>query len=316
MAQKQKRPNKPSLTVVEDKSDIQRYKTWFSLDKATGGGYPLFTFDEWSGFPMTGKSSVCTALAGMVNPKGTVLVTPFENYSTEYIQRGLQAVGFQGKLIIVSNKKAGKPRRPEDMLDEMCDSLADETISAVIWDSIGATPTTPILEGSVGDANMGKPATMVKFTIMKCNWLMSGRTSPVKTFATNHCHPNFGTQGYSTSGGMAVRYNTGVRVRLSRMSDDLRNECFFVQGRIDRLKFVNMDESEENNFWFAVSPKTHGFHPGLTALLDCEKFGLVERENGTIKHGNKSYGRLNAMCEKADDDSVFAPFFELLKEVK
>lgn len=310
---RQKKQTAPTtkIEVIEDKQEVARMKTWYSLDRATGGGLPLFTFDEVSGWPMTGKSSMVTALAGMINPKGTVLYAPFEPYSSEYIQRGLLSVGFSGRLIVVSNVSKNKPRRPEEVLDEMCDSLANEDVSAVIWDSIGATPTTAVLEGSVGDSNMGKPAIMIKFAIQKCNWHLSERKTPAKAFATNHCHVSFGSKGTTTNGGMAVMYNTGVRIRLSRLQDDLKNEVFFVQGRVDRLKFKPQSELEEN-FWMAISPHTGGFHRGLTAVIDCEKYGLVERDNGVIKKGNKSFGRLSAMCDKAEDESVFAPFMEML----
>lgn len=313
MPRTKKNPN-PKIEVVEDKQEVATMKTWYSLDKAVGGGLSLFTLDEVSGWPMTGKSSICTALAGKVNPKGTIVYCSFEQYSSEYIQRGLAAVGFQGKLKIVGTVEKGKPRRPEDMLDEMCDSLKDEDVSCTIWDSIGATPSTAVIENSVGDANM-KMAITTKFAIMKQNYWLARRQTPAKAFFTNHVHVMFGTKGTSTNGGMAVMYNTGNRLRMSKV-EELDNETIVVQGRIDRLKFKPKDAEFAENFWCVIAPKVCGWHPGLTAVIDCEKYGLVERDNGVIKKGKKSWGRLNTMVKKAATDPFFEDFHELLREAK
>lgn len=305
---------KTEIEVVETLPEIERLKTWYSLDKATGGGLSMYTLDEISGWPMTGKSSVSVALAGMVNPKGTVLYCPFEPYSSEYIRRGLDAVGFQGKLVVVSQVENKKPRSPEKRLDEMCDSLANDDVTAVIWDSVGATPSTAVIEGSVGDANM-KVAIMIKFAIQKINVHLSRRQSPAKAFMTNHCHVMFGSHGTSTNGGMAVMYNTGNRIRLSKV-EELDNETIVVQGRMDRIKFKRKDEELAENFWCVIAPKICGWHPGLTAVIDCEKYGMATRENGTIKVGNKSYGRLNQMVKRPADDKFFEPFYEKLRNAK
>lgn len=306
-----KKTNPKAIEVVEDKQEVEKFSTWYSLDKAVGGGLSLYTVDELSGWPSTGKSSICTALAGMINPKGTVLYCSFEPYSSEYIQRGLAAVNFQGKLEIVSNKEKGKPRSPEKMLDEMCNSLQNEEVSCTIWDSIGATPSTAVVEGSVGDANM-KMSITTKFAIMKLNYWLARRATPAKAFFTNHVHTMFGTHGTSTNGGMAVQYNTGNRLRMSKV-EELDNETLVVQGRIDRLKFKPKDADFAENFWCVIAPKVCGWHPGLTAVIDCEKYGLVERDNGVIKKGKKSWGRLNGMVKKSANDSFFDDFHELLR---
>lgn len=290
-------------------------KTWYSLDKALGGGFMPYTFNELSGWPATGKSSICTGLAGLFNPTGTVVYCPFEDYTQDYIERGLKAVGWHGKLEVVNNLDGKKDRTPEQMLDELCDAPLREDVTAIIWDSIGNTPITAELEGSVAEAHMGGRARTIKFVISKIGWRLRQRVqtgNPCIAFATNHVHSIMGSRGTVTSGGMAVLYNTGTRLRLSKV-EEFNNEVITVEGRVDRLKFKPGVELAEK-FWAVISPKTHGFHPGLTALYDCEKYGLCTRENGTIKIGAKSFGRLNTLCDKANDDDLFKPFFELLKK--
>lgn len=310
------RPKKTAtkIKVVEDKQEVAVMPTWYSLDKAVGGGLSLYTLDEISGFPMTGKSSISTALAAMVNPKGTIIYCPFEPYSSEYIQRGLDAVNFAGTLKIVGQVDKGKPISPEKRLDEMCGSLKDEEVTAVIWDSVGATPSTAVLEGSVGDANM-KLAIMIKFAIMKMNLHLSQRQTPAKAFMTNHVHMMFGTHGTSTNGGMAVQYNTGNRLRMSKV-EELPDEAIVVQGRVDRIKFKPRNADLADNFWCVVAPKVCGWHPGLTAVIDCEKYGLATRDMGTVKIGKTSYGKLSAMVKRDPHDKFFDPFYEALRNAK
>ena len=91
------------------------------------------------------------------------------------------------------------------------------------------------------------------------------------------------------------------------------DDAIVVQGRLDRIKFKDKNVQVEENFWCVVAPKVCGFHPGLTAVIDCEKYGLASRDNGVIRIGKTSFGRLNQMVKKEGRDPFFKPFHDLLR---
>lgn len=309
--------NKGGIRFASTVLDIERVKTkLWSLDRAIGGGFPLRTIMEVSGFEGVGKSTFCDYLLG-INGGPAIAILPFESYDPQYLVASLRMTGWQGEIREVQPlDDKGKVRDDEAMLDALAEAMMDDNVKAGLLDSVGAISPVAEEEGSVREANMGRRARIMGPFMRKVERaLLRHRKTPALMLLTNHSHPNIGVPGVNTSGGKAVKFHSATCVRLNSL-ENYDDGSKLIEGKVTKLRF--RPEGTPHNATFNVFLKAgSGVHIGLTAVQDCINFGLAESKQGRVDLNGKGYGFLSKMIyEKADDQELFAPFIAALANYK
>lgn len=298
------------IVIETDNPDIERRETGlFSLDRALGGGLPLRSFLEISGWEGSGKSTLAYYLLGTAGgPDGAIGIHDNEGFDPHYAGRAASRSDWGGrtlKIVPVVNKK-GEPLSEEESLDALADYLYDDDVTGILLDSIGGLSPVGEEEGSTADANMGKRAQITGRFLRRCVHRLRGTERPKVLIATNHIHQNIGGQGTSTSGGKAVHYLAATRLRLNSDKDE---GWWLVHGKVTKRRYHGVNPID--SFQFVLVPG-EGVHPGLTAVQDCVFLGLAESDR-VVKLGDKSYGYWKNIVEQRNSLD-FAPFHTALKD--
>lgn len=307
-----KKPAQSGITVENAHPDISRISTKsFSLDHAIGGGLPLRTVVEISGYEYSAKSTVAYHLCGVVREAGTVCIADFENLDAEYVARAMQASGFHGtlRLVPLTNDKH-KPLMSEDMLNLLSDYISEEEVQAALVDSVGAIYTISEEEGNVGEGRVGRRAQITADFLRKCVFRLRWKENPSIVILTNHVHEIIGGRGTITAGGKAVAYLSSTRMRLQA---DKKDDRWIINGKIGKIRFRG-NKPVSDVFQLVVVPG-EGVHLGLSAVQDCITYGLAKEER-TVSLDGKSYGYMSKIVAQRDDPELFAPFHAALETVE
>lgn len=302
---------------------VERVSTGiYSMDVALGDphtrqlGMPLRTYHEIYGDPHRGKSTLAYYLAAQV-PGSKVSLCPIEEVDPKYIQRCLDAGGFEGTLKLIEGQETKKGKKvfrlQEDMLQEMVnDVMYTETCRVGIWDSIGAFVPIAEMEGDITDAIMGIRAREVGKVATRMS-LITYKETPSVYFVVNHKHAVLGGRGHLTPGGKKLEYLAGVRVyiwnkEVIKTGDEIIG--YLVGGTCEKLRWGG----KGRQFQFIILPGM-GVSKDLSAMFDCFLYGLARREK-TVKIGDKSFGYISKIFEQARKGNVekFAPFHDELKK--
>ena len=299
-----------TIRIENEHPDIERVPTGlYSLDRALGGGLPLRTILEISGYEYSGKSTLAYYLCGCVNKAGMIGIADFEGLDTDYIVRAVGASGFHGtvRLVPLVNKK-NKPAASEEMLDIAADYLNDGA-SALLVDSIGAIYPVSEEEGNVGEGRVGRRAQIVAPFLRKCVFRLRWSETPAVVCITNHVHEIIGGRGTITAGGKAVAYLSQTRLRVGAEKKENR---WLINGRIAKLRFRGASDTEQ---FQAVVVPGEGVHIGLSAVADCIALGRASEER-TVSLNGKSYGYMSKIVENRNDPELFEPFHKALGELQ
>ena len=316
-----------SITFIGDnfQSTNRVLSGCYSLDWALGDslgnfGIPVRSVIEVYGAKNVGKSTFCFSLLGLIAKAlgKNISILDWEGQSRETIEGVLVNQGFVGQVNYLLNKG---DESSEDTLERFLEGLLDESQNVGLMDSIGAFRPTALLEGKIGDANMGVFAReMGQFAGKLINGQLRA-DEPGVVFLTNHVHPTIGgmVQGQITSGGEKKKYLAHVRIDLKRAflgtsTADL-GESFLLRGRIDSNRF---GYSKREFHVFMVGGE--GIHIGLTAMWDCIVSGLATlsakkiSESNTVSLDGQSMGKLGYIIKHRNDDpNFFVPFINALR---
>lgn len=296
-----------------------------SLDYALGDslgnmGIPVRSVFEVYGPKNVGKSTFCFSLLGMVAKylSKNVTILDWEGQSKETIEGVLTSQSFTSQVNYLLNKG---DESSEDTLERFLEELLDESQNVGMMDSIGAFRPTALLEGKIGDANMGVFAREMGQFSNKLIHSQLRSKEPGVVFLTNHVHPTIGgmVQGSVTSGGEKKKYLAHVRIDLKRAflgnsTADL-GETFLIRGRVDSNRF---GYSKREFHVFMIGGE--GIHVGLTAMWDCIVSGLATlsakkiSESNTVSMDGQSFGKLGHIIDHRNDNpDFFAPFINALR---
>jgi RecA/RadA recombinase len=314
-----------TITFTGDKfSSTQRVKTGFhSLDWALGDslgniGWPLKSVIEAYGPKNVGKTTFCVSLMGVVArelSKNTTILD-WEGQSKETIEGVLNAQGFSGNVNYLLNVG---DESSEDTLERFVGELLDDGQNIALVDSIGGFRPTALLEGKIGDANMGVFARETGQFVDKLVHVTNRSKAPGVIFMTNHIHPTIGSmmQGQDTSGGVKKKYLAHVRIDLKRAylgnSAADFGESWLLKGRIDSSRF---GYSKREFYVFMIGGE--GIHLGLSAVWDCviAKHATLSAksisESNTVAMEGQSYGKMGKLIRERADDDLFRPFINRL----
>jgi len=322
----------PEVTITGRYPTLSRIKTGlfsfdYSLSHQGNLGIPLRVITEIYGYTNSGKSTLSYFIAGKVGAEmgGSITDADLEmNDAKGYITQGVTMAGYKGnvRMVDITDEK-GKIRTHEKILMDMAKDLYTEEVSAVIWDSVGATQsmvqqaTLTDPKSEFGEAFMGKDAKLVGQVASALRTALLAKETPSIALAVNHVHQIIGGRGHITKGGERIKYLAGVRLMLwsgeAFYQDDNDPTSpalgFLVKGQVEKLRFGGRGRK----FQFYIVPG-YGVHTGVTAMFDAFDFGLAER-GSRVKLDGKSLGFLKKdLLEYAAEGKrrKFYPFEEVM----
>lgn len=242
----------------------------------------------------------------------------WEGQSKETIEGVLEAQGFYGAVHYMLNKGS---ESSEDTLERFIEEYSNDDQNVGLMDSIGAFRPTALMEGKIGDSNMGVFARETGQFANKLTYVTLRAKEPGICFLTNHVHPTIGSmvQGQTTTGGEKKKYLAHVRIDLKRAyignSAVDFGESYLLKGKIDSNRF---GYSKREFYVFIIGGQ--GIHVGLSALWDCVISGHATLSAKSIKDSvgvemdGVSYGKFRTIMKEKDNKEFFVPFINKLRE--
>lgn len=297
-----------------------------SLDWALGDhlgnvGYPTKSVTEVYGAKGTGKTTLCVSLMGIIASRlhKNITMLDWEGQSKETIDGVLSAQSFYGTVNYLLNKS---DESPEDTLERFVADIKDEEQNVALMDSLGAFTPSAMIEGKIGDANMGVMAREIGQFVSKVLYFVRQAEEPGAIFLTNHLHPKIGSMvtGQDTSGGEKKKFLSHIRIDVKRTyignSAVSFGESYLLKGHVDHNRFG----FDKRDFYVFILGG-QGIHAGLTALWDCvmKKIATLSAKSiglGTVvSMDGKSYGKIGTIIEHRNEDlEFFVPFMNALRE--
>lgn len=292
-----------------DTEDFARLDTGlWSFDRAIGGGLPLRTITEISGWEWSGKTTLSLYLSALVNEKGLIGYVDAEPLQDlEYVKRVHRAVGFHGTMRWAKQIEKNKRLTDDKRLEEIAKMLYEPDIAAIVLDSVGAIYPMSEEQGDIGEGRVGERGRIMADFLRKVQWRLNNIKPAAICLLTNHVHQIIGGRGTITSGGKAVHYYSATRLRLT--TDRSEEGMWIVEGKVAKRRHWGI-ESPPDSFQIVIVPG-EGVHPGLTAVMDAINLGVAKRER-TVSIGAKSFGYLKRIVEQRADDDLFKPFKQAL----
>lgn len=293
---------------------------WALADRLNNIGIPHRSTIEVYGGKNVGKSTLCFSLMGIVAKRlqKNITILDWEGQSKETIEGVLEAQEFFGSVNYMLNKGS---ESSEDTLERFVEALTDDGQNVAMMDSIGAFRPTALLEGKIGDSNMGVFAREMGQFVNKVTHITLRSEEPGVVFLTNHVHPTIGSmvQGQTTSGGEKKKYLAHVRIDLKRAyignSPVNFGESYLLRGKIDSNRF-----GFSGREFYVFIAAGEGIHAGLTALWDCVIAGHAElsaksiKESVVVSMDGVSYGKFRTIFQQRSNKEFFAPFINKLRE--
>jgi len=297
--------------IGEEKNTHRLITPWHTFNWAFENrkgeiGFPIRAICEISGFEGTGKSTFAYCLASHIASEvdGTIAFADIEeHFDSDFMRTVLENNGFSGSVHIVPGKTDG------DKVDELVKIMKGEEYPVGILDSIGAISPVSELEGKAEDANMGRRAKMVNAMSRRIIHAFAYKETPSVLLFTNHVHPNIGSLGFTTPGGVSKKYLTTTQIRLSK-KEKMDDGSFLIGGKVTKHSF-----GFEQRVFFLFNLAGWGIHPGLTAVYDCIMLDIAKKER-VVKLGDQSFGYMKDLIRDAEDLEMFEPFIKALKEYR
>jgi RecA/RadA recombinase len=293
---------------------------WSLRDRQDNVGIPVRSTVEVYGGKNVGKTTFCVSLMGILasQMQKDITLLDWEGQSRETVEGILDAHNFYGSVNYLLNKGT---ETSEDTLERFVEEISNDDQNIALMDSIGAFRPTALLEGKIGDSNMGVFARETGQFVNKLTHTSLRAKSPGVIFLTNHVHPTIGSmvQGQTTSGGEKKKYLAHIRIDLKRAyignSPVNFGESYLLRGKIDSNRF---GYSGKEFYVFIVGGE--GIHIGLTALWDCVIAGHATlsaksiKESVVVSMDGQSYGKFRTILAQRNDPEFFVPFINKLRE--
>lgn len=297
--------------VIGNPKPVLRVKTgYYSFDRACQNqakdiGFPVRGIIEIAGPTGCGKTTMALSLAGKIGSllERNIALADIEGFEPDLMTTIITNTGFAGELHLLEDET------DEALLDLLAKTVFSKDLPFCIGilDSIGAISPLSEKEGDLGEANMGKRARLLAQFSRKVNHLLLDSTESRAFFTINHLHPIMGARGLYSPGGETIKYISTVQMRI-KQCEQWEDGSYALEGQIRKNRFGFRDK----NFYLVVL-SGYGIHPGLTALYDGYKLGLVNRQR-TVKIKDQSFGYLKDIFEiaRTEDKDFFNPFYGVL----
>jgi RecA/RadA recombinase len=293
---------------------------WALADTLGNVGYPTKSVTEIYGAKGTGKTTLATSLMGMIAAKlqKDITLLDWEGQSKDTIEGILDAQKFFGTVDYLLNKG---DESPEDTLERFVEKIKKDNQNVALMDSLGAFTPSALINGKIGDANMGVMAREIGQFVSKVVHFSRMADEPGAIFLTNHLHPKIGSMmsGQDTSGGEKKKFLAHIRMDLKRCyignSAVDFGESYLLKGHIDHNRF---GFPKRDFYVFILGGQ--GIHVGMTALWDCVMAGHADLSAKSIKDSvgvsmdGTSFGKFRSILQEKNNPEFFVPFINKLRE--
>jgi len=244
-----------------------------SLDWALGiGGVPRGRVIEIFGSESSGKTTLALHILAESQKKGGVcaFIDAEHALDPEYAKR----VGVNINDLLISQPDSG-----EQALEIVETLVRSKEITVIVIDSVAAlTPKTEI-EGEMGDQQIGLQARLMSKALRKLSGIIS-KTGTTVVFL-NQTRMKIGVMfgdPTTTPGGMALKFYSSVRIRLTRIAQIKRKDEIIgsrVRAKVVKNKIAAPFRTVEFDIYY---------NEGISKLADIINIGL---KNNIIKrHGS------------------------------
>lgn len=186
-----------------------------ALDLATGiGGYPRGRITELSGFESTGKTTHALKLVARAQSLGLRCLF----LDTEWALDRKWATGLGVDVDALEVYRADSL----EIAGESCVAIADSgEFDVIVFDSVAGAPIEALLEGDIGDANMGKRAKIMSGFMPKLNGPV--KRNNVWMLFTNQLRSSMDIYKPDVApGGHALPFHASMRIHLSARPEKMQ----------------------------------------------------------------------------------------------
>ncbi len=246
-----------------------------SLDWALGvGGVPRGRVIEIFGAESSGKTTLALHILAEAQKKGGVcaFIDAEHALDPEYAKK----VGVNINDLLISQPDSG-----EQALEIVETLVRSKEISVIVIDSVAAlTPKTEI-EGEMGDQQIGLQARLMSKALRKLSAIIS-KTGTTVVFL-NQTRMKIGVMfgdPTTTPGGMALKFYSSVRIRLTRLAQ-IKRKDEIIGSRIRTKVVKNKVAAPFRTVEFDIY-----YNEGISKLADIINIGL---KNNIIKRRGSWY---------------------------
>ncbi|TFB08000.1 recombinase RecA [Candidatus Atribacteria bacterium MT.SAG.1] len=244
-----------------------------SLDWALGiGGVPRGRVIEIFGTESSGKTTLALHILAESQKKGGIcaFIDAEHALDPEYAKM----IGVNINDLLISQPDSG-----EQALEIVETLVRSKEISAIVIDSVAAlTPKTEI-EGEMGDQQIGLQARLMSKALRKLSAIIS-KTGTTVMFL-NQIRMKIGVMfgdPTTTPGGMALKFYSSVRIRLTRIAQ-IKRKDEIIGSRIKAKIVKNKTAAPFRTVEFDIY-----YNEGISKLADIINIGL--KNNIIKKHGS------------------------------
>jgi recombination protein RecA len=255
-----------------------------ALDQALGvGGIPLGRVVEIFGQEATGKTTLALHILAEAQQQGknTAFIDAEHALDLDYARK----IGIDVNKLIIA-----QPGSAEEALQIVETLVRSGTVGAIVVDSVAALAPQAEIEGEMGDQQIGLQARLMSRALRK----LSGITSKTKTVIIflNQTRMKIGIpfgNPETTSGGLALKFYSSVRINLRRRAALKRGEEI-VGGRIKAKVVKNKVAPPFKTVEFNIY-----YNRGISKEDDLIAFGLekgiLSRSGAWYNYGKEKLGQ-------------------------
>ena len=255
-----------------------------SLDTDLGvGGVPRGRVIEIFGVESTGKTTLALHILAEAQKKGGVgaFIDAENALDPEYAKK----VGVNVDDLLISQPDSG-----EQALQIVETLVRSKAVDVIVIDSVAALTPKAEIEGEIGDQHIGRQARLMSQALRMLSSVVSKtRTSIVFLNQTRMKIGIMFGDPTTTPGGMALKFYSSVRIRLTRIAQ-IKRKDEIVGSRI-RAKIVKNKVAAP----FRTAEFDIYYNEGISKLADLIntglKYGIIKKQGAWYEFETKKIGQ-------------------------
>jgi len=255
-----------------------------SLDSALGvGGVPKGRVIEIFGPESTGKTTLALHILAEAQKKGGVgaFIDAEHALDPEYAKK----IGVNIDNLLISQPDSG-----EQALQIVETLVRSKAVDVIVIDSVAALTPKAEIEGEIGDQHIGRQARLMSQALrMLSNIVSKTRTSIIFLNQTRMKIGIMFGNPETTPGGMALKFYSSVRIRLTRIAQ-IKRKDEIIGSRI-KAKIVKNKVAAP----FRIAEFDIYYNEGISKLADLINTGLnggiIKKKGSWYEFGTKKIGQ-------------------------
>ena len=256
----------------------------FSLDMALGvGGVPRGRVIEIFGSASTGKTTLSLHIVAEAQKKGGVAA--FIDVENALDPGYAKKIGVDVDELLISQPDSG-----EQALQIVETLVRSGEVDVIVVDSVAALAPKSEIAGEVGDAQVGKQARLMSSALRKLSKVISETDTTV--IFLNQTRMKIGQvfgNPMTTSGGLALKFYSSVRISLSRRAQ-IKSKDEIIGNRVVAKVVKNKVGAPFRKAQFDIY-----YNEGISYYGDLLKVGVetgvVEKAGSWFSYGDEKLGQ-------------------------